>query len=136
MEKYLYTSDEYRSKDAINLSVNKMLFGPYTNIFYEIGDFQGLIVFAHIIPEHKAELIFKIWDKDAFSKDFLRASRKLVDLVMDEFKLARVTTHSADPKMVRMAKMVGMKQEGESPQDTKWNGKLFTSYTLGLVRET
>ncbi len=133
-EKYLYTSDEHRTDEAIETGLTNMFCGPHVNLYYEIGDFQGFIVFAHIIPYHKADVIFKIWDKTVFGKEFVRACAKLADTVMDSFKLMRLTTHSADKKMVKFAEMAGFKTEAESPYDMKWNGEFYTNYTLGLVR--
>jgi hypothetical protein len=133
-DKYLYTSDEHRTEEAIESGLANMICGPHVNLYYEIGDFQGLIVFAHILPYHKGDVIFKIWDKKIFSKDFVRACASLANMVMDNFKLRRLTTHSADKKMVRFGEMAGFELEAESPYDMKWNGEFFTNYTLGLVR--
>ncbi len=134
-EKYLYTSDEHRDTESIDRGVFNMFCGPHLDLYYEAGDFQGFIVFARIVPGHKADMIFKIWDKKLFSKDFVRACQKLAALIMDNLKLVRLTTHSADPKMVRLAEMSGFKSEGKSPYSMKWNGEYHTSHTLGLVRE-
>jgi hypothetical protein len=60
MEKYLYTSDEHRSESAVERGIANMFYGPHLNFYYEIGDFQGLIIFAKIIYGHKADMIFKI----------------------------------------------------------------------------
>ena len=135
MEKYLYTSDEHRSQEMVERGIANMLMGSNMCFLYEIGDFQGLIIFANIIPNHKADVIFKIWDKKMFSKDFVRACNKLANLVMDNLQLKRLTSHSADPKMTRFATMAGFKEEGKSPCSMKWDGKLYDNYTLGLVRE-
>lgn len=133
-EKYLYTSDENRDAESIGRGVFNMFCGPHLDLYYEVGDFQGMIIFARIIAGHKADMIFKIWDKKLFSKDFVRACQKLTALVMDNLNLIRLTTHSADPKMVKLAEMAGFKSEGKSPYSMKWNGKYHTSHTLGLVR--
>ena len=134
MEKYLYTSDEHRTQAGVERGITNLICGPHLKLAYEIGDFQGLIIFTNIVYGHKADMIFKIWDKKLFGKDFVRACQKLVGIVMDNMRLKRVTSHSADPKMVRLSEMAGFKVEGKSPYVMKWDDKFHALFTLGFVR--
>jgi hypothetical protein len=71
-----------------------------------------------------------------FSKDFVRACQNLVEIVMDSMALVRVTSHTSDPRMVRLSELAGFEVEGKSPYGMKWDGKFHNSYTLGFVRDT
>ena len=134
-DKYLYVSDELRSDEALDDIIRSFFLGQTLNIPYELGDFQGILVFVNIIPEFKANLIFKIWDKKLWGKKFLKEAKKVLDLVMDEFGLQRVATSSPDKRMIKLAEMAGFKLEGEHPKSFRWNRKLYTSYTLGKTKE-
>ena len=133
--KYLYTSDEYRNDATIQQMLLAYFSGIHINILYEIGNFQGIIAFLDIQPQHKCSVMLKPWDKRIWTKEFARAGKDLVDLIMDSFKLRRMSTSSADERIVKMAKIAGFNVEGERPYAFKWKGKLYTLYELGKVRE-
>ena len=134
-EKYLYMSDELRTDNAIQAIVAGYFSGLSLNVFYEMGKFQGLIGFINILPEYKASLLFKIWDKSLWKKSFVRATIDLIDLYMKEFKLKRINTRTADPKVVKMARMAGFKIHGKLPLEFKWKNKFYTEYILGKTEE-
>ena len=134
MEKYLYISDEYRSPEIIQKIVGGYLSGTSLSLFYELGDFQGLIGFTSILPGYKCNLTFKIWDKEFYSKDMIRATSKLTDLFMDTFRLVRMRTESPDPKMVKGAKLLGFEYEGTETKGFRWDGKYHDLVGLGKVR--
>jgi hypothetical protein len=131
--KYLYLSDEYRNEITIRSLMHNYLYEVPFSIFYEIGDWQGLIGFTKIRPEHRCGLLFKIWDKKVFNKSMVRACRDLTDLFMDQFKLKRMAVESPDERMVKGAKMLGFKVEGEEPYGFKWKNKFYTNFLLGKV---
>lgn len=134
-EKHLYLSDEYRHDTGIEAVIHNYFSNLSFNIFYEIGGFQGLLGFLNILPEFKCGLTLKLWDKQVWSKEFVRASEKLLDLYINEFKLKKISTRSPDEKIVRMAEMVGFEVEGEQPYEFKWKGKFYTDYLLGKIKE-
>lgn len=129
--KYLYLSDEYRKEGVVD---NLMLMF-FQGVFYEIGDFQGIVGFTNIINEHKCTVAFKIWDKKIFGASFVKECKRLLDIYFDEFQLKRMSSSSPDMSMVKLAKIAGFKVEGKEPYAFKWNGKLFPNYLLGKVKE-
>lgn len=133
--KYLYLSDEYRDEDCIKSLLGSFLYGHPFSIFYEVGDFQGLIGFTKIRAGHRCGLLFKIWDKKIYSKELVKACRDLTDLYMDTFQLKRMAVESPDEKMVKGAKLLGFQVEGKEPLGFKWKGKFYDNYLLGKVRE-
>jgi len=135
MERYLYISDEYRHMDVIKQIISGYCGGRSLNMFYELGEFQGLVGFTSLIPEYRCNLTFKIWDKSFYSKEMVRAVRKLTDFIMDTFRLVRMRTESPDPRMVKGAELLGFKYEGTEKKGFKWRGKYYDLVSLGKVRE-
>ena len=136
-DKYLYLDDEYRNPQTIHTIMTNYLNGALSgaiNLFYEMGDFQGLIGFRKIIPGYKCRLFFKIWDKKLYGKNFVRAVRQLIDFIMDEFQLARISTESPDERAIKGGMLVGFKKEGEEENGFLWNGKFYKNYLLGKTR--
>lgn len=134
LNKYLETSDEHRNEQYLDYVIKGGFFG-YGTAMYEAGDFDALVGFINPIQGFKCNMSLNLIDKKIWGKEFIRASRKLIDMYMDEFKLKRISTQTADPKIVKVAKMVGFKIEGERPLDFMWNEHFFTTYLLGLTRE-
>ena len=134
-DKYLYLDDEFRNASTIQQIVGNYMSGNSLNIFYEIGDFQGLTGFTHIVPGFKAGILFKLWDKKLWGKDTARKMIDLAVMVMDEFKLKRIYLDTPDERMMKMAKLIGFKLEGEAPMAFRWNQKFYTLYHLGLVKD-
>jgi len=133
-EDYLNLSDENRDYRLIH-AMNQMYFaGPNLNLFYEIGDFGGLLGFADIIPTFKGTVLFKIWDKKIWNSRFLRQSRKLIDSVMSEFKLRRLSSETPDVRIVKMAGKAGFKLECAQKNAFLWDGKLMKNFVLGITR--
>ena len=133
-ENYLYAPDEIRDEATLRALVGAYWGGA--NIVYEIGEFRGLMGFMDIIPEHKASVTLKLWDKGAWGRNFVREARALCALVMDEFRLTRLSTETADKeRIVPVAKMAGFTIEGCRPKDFKWNGEHYDTWLMGLVRE-
>ena len=134
MNKYLETSDEYRNEPYLDYVIKGGFFG-WGTAMYEAGDMDALVGFINPNMGFKCGLSLSLLDKKIWGKEFVRAGKKLVDMYMDEFQLKRIGTQTADPKIVKMAKMVGFKDEGTRPFSFQWNGKFFPTYLLGLTKE-
>ena len=134
LNKYLETSDEHRNEPYLDYVIKGGFFGWGTSM-YEVGELDALIGFVNPIPGFKCGMSLNLLDKKIWGKEFVRAGKKLIDMYMDEFELKRISTQTADPKIVRMAKMVGFKHEGERPLSFQWGGKFFPTYFLGLIKE-
>jgi RimJ/RimL family protein N-acetyltransferase len=77
----------------------------------------------------------KLWGRERWGRDFVREARSLLALVMGEFRLVRLDTLTADPRVVTMARLSGFSVEGVRPKDFKWNGEYHDTTIMGLVRE-
>ena len=135
MKRYLYISDEYRTEEMIKQIVGAYVGGHSFSMFYELGEFQGLVGFTSMVPEYRCNFTFKIWDKDFYSKEMVRAIRKLTDFIMDTFRLVRMRTESPDPRMSKGARLLGFEYEGTEVKGFKWHDKYYDLVSLGKVRE-
>ena len=132
-EDYLMFPDEYRNYIVIyNILA---YYNLPTHLFYEFGNFSGIIGFTDIIEGHKADIFFKIWDKSIFNKTFMRQLIELYQMVMDELSLKRLNAYTADERMVKLAEIGGFKIEGKRIDDFSWNGAYYDYYFMGRMRE-
>jgi RimJ/RimL family protein N-acetyltransferase len=135
MDEYLYLSDEFRNYDSIYQILFYYINAQNKNVIYEIGDFDGFLGFINIIPGWKATLTFKLWTKALWGADFARQAKNFIGEIMDELYLTRLETSSPDPRIVKMARMVGFKNEGTRRLNFSWQGKLFDDTILAIVKE-
>ena len=134
MEEPLYLSDEYRDWKLIH----KMIFESFSNkenIYYEMGNLGGLLGFVNIVPGHKADMVFKIWDKDVWGLRFAKELKILIKETMEKYGLKRMVTESADTKVVKFAKILGWKIEGRFKYGFRWNKEFFTLHRIRIIRE-
>lgn len=134
MNGFLNLSDEYRYYNSIYKLMNYYFYHSFS-IFYEVGrenKFQALLGITNIIPQHKCDIMLKIFDKDFWGRDFVRETRSLLRLYMKELELKRISAESPDPRIVRIAKMVGFKVEGIRNKDFKFNDKYYDNFLLGM----
>lgn len=130
MKEEFYIPDEKRNWATIGQILRYYMSPVYFHLFYEIKNFQGLIGFTEIYPEYKANLLWKMWDKSVFNKTFVRHSLEVINLIMDTYKLKRLTTETADPKVIKMGKIAGFVKEGTQKNEYMWNGKLYDRHIL------
>lgn len=133
-EDYLVMPDELRNYGAI---YNILAYYNLPNhLFYEFGDFSGLVGFTEIVEGRKAEVFFKLWDKKVFNKTFVRQLNELLDMGMSELSLKRLNSITADKRIVKLAGMVGFEVEGKRDYDFYFNEKPYTTFLLGRFRAT
>jgi RimJ/RimL family protein N-acetyltransferase len=129
---FLNLDDAHRNYESIYRLMN-YYFGYSFSIFYEVGqEMQALLGIININPQHKADLFFLLFDKKFWRKDIVREARSLFKLYMKELELKRISAGTADPRIVKMAKMCGFKVEGVRNKDFMWNEKYYDSFLLGL----
>jgi RimJ/RimL family protein N-acetyltransferase len=133
-EDYLYVDDRLRNDDALR----SMLWGHFASgqcLIYEIKGGRGYVGFVDIAPGYKANAIMKFWGTDIWGPSFIKQLRKLVDTVVEQFDLQRISTESPDPRIVKLARMVGFRVEGTREKDFQWDGILYDNTLMGYVRE-
>ena len=134
MNEPLYLSDEFRNYELIH----KILFNGFSNknnIFYEIGEWGGLIGFVNIIPEFKCEIVFKLWSSGIWGFRFKTQIKELIKTIMGKYNLKRIATETADERMMRMGKIWGLKVEGRFKYAFRWEDKMYTIYKMRVLRE-
>jgi hypothetical protein len=133
LHEYLYLSDEFREPQRIYGLLQVYLSG-IASIFYELPKFGGLIGFINIIPEYKAEITFKLWDRTLWGPTFLRELRDLTGMMMNELRLIRLYSNTPDEKMERMAHLCGFKTECAQKYGFRWNGRYYPLKLLAKTR--
>lgn len=128
-EDYLMLPDEHRNYDTIYRIL--AYYNLPNHLFYEFGDFAGLVGFTDIQENYKAEIFFKLWDKKVFNKTFMRQLNELFDMVVEELSLKRLNSATADERVLKIAKMIGFKVEGERENDYCFDGKYYKVYFIG-----
>ena len=134
MEESLYLSDEFRGYELIH----KMIFEGFSNeenMYYEMGNFGGLLGFVNIVPNYKADMVFKIWDTKIWGLGFAKELKALIKETMEKYNLKRMTTESADTKVIKFAKILGWKIEGRFKYGFKWDNKFYTLHRIRIIRE-
>lgn len=134
MEEPLYLSDEHRDYELIH----KMLFNGFSNkdnVFYEIGEFGGLIGFINIIPEFKCDIVFKLWNPELWGFRFKTQFKQLIKTIMEKYDLKRMAGESSNERMARLAKICGFKTEGRFKYAFMWEREMYTLHKMRILKE-
>lgn len=131
----LYLSDEHRNQAWVDMLVAAQLAGPNLYWLYEIGNWQGLCGFVDIWAGWKADILFKIWDKSIWGPTLYRELKDKIDLLMNEFRLHRVSIQTPDESMLKMLKRFGFRVEGRFRDAFRWNGAKYTLHCLRKIKE-
>ena len=135
MESPFYLSDEWRNYESIWKLLFEYFNKPSGHVFYEIGDFGGILGFVNIMTNWKADVTFKLWNKDLWKPSLAKELKKTRNMVMKLFKLKRLSLDSGDERMIKFAKIFGFKVEGRQASNYMWDGKLGTRYIMRYIRK-
>lgn len=135
MDEFLFLPDWERNYDSIYRVIFYYLSMPQKNLIYEIGDYDGILIFANIIPGFKCDLVCKIWNSGSWGANLVREAKDLISNTMDNLQLQRMETSPADPRMVRIGRMIGFKIEGCRKDSFLFDGKLYDNFILGLIKK-
>lgn len=134
---YLYLPDEQRNGNNVfrlmswlfpaDRSENK----PW-HIWYELGNFDGVLGFTDILKKYRADFVAFLWGKDVWGPDLARDIKTLVGRFMKDYGVRRLGFETADRRAARWARTLGFKQEGTKAIGFRHDGK---DYTLTLLRK-
>lgn len=130
---YLNLSDEYRNQYSI-YNILLMYFNNPANLFYEIGNFGGVLGFANIVGGHKCDILMKMWDKEIWKPSVVKEAKEIIKTIMDEFKLIRINTETADIRVKKMCTILGFKEDGIREKDFSFDGKKFSLFLLSMEK--
>jgi len=134
LEEPLYLSDEFRNPQTIQQVLIYYLYGSNA-MWYELGDFGGILAFINVSPGYKAEILFWLWDKKVWSPGMAKELRDFSSDFMKWYKLKRLSASTPDERGVRIAEMAGFKVEGKCKFGFRWNGVLHTNVLLRKLWE-
>jgi len=134
MTEPLYISAEYRKQMTVQQMMLYWFFSSQS-VFYEIGNFSGLLGFTNIVPGYKCGLALKLWDKSIWGLGLAKEGRSLVNEFMKYYRLKRIETDSPDETMVKFSEIFGFKVEGTQRFGFMIDDKkLTTMYLLRKIR--
>jgi hypothetical protein len=140
MKGFLNLSDENRTPEKVAVHIS--YYFPYTipeairpfHLFYEIGDFAGLLGFTDIHIGHKTTVLFKYWDKKSWSHKIFRDLINVHKIVMEELDLQRISAETPDPKVLDLALRIGYILEARLSQGFRWDGKYYVNFLLRILK--
>ena len=89
---------------------------------YEIGDFDGVLVFQDIVKNDGCGMMLKFWGKQLWGADGARQAKGLIDLIMDKFNLKTIHIVTADKGAVKLGKLFGFKVKEIKKKSFQWDG--------------
>ncbi len=102
---------------------------------WDDGELCGLVGFFNIEEGHKCAATIKLWNPAPWGIKGLRRGIEIMKDVMARHKLVRIDTETADPRIVKMARLLGFECEGVRPFDFRFDGVLYHKVLLGVCSE-
>ncbi len=137
----MYLSDEYRTEPQIAALMQYWFPSGDSeikplNIFYEMGDFGGLMGFVNIQPEWRSDLFFKVWDRGIVGPTLARDIKNLIKKFMIEWKLKRLALASPDEKAGKFfGNVCNFRTEGTLKYGFMFHGKPTTLFMYRRILE-
>jgi RimJ/RimL family protein N-acetyltransferase len=125
----LYTSDELRNREHLTAEVARVCKADNSLVF-DMCDGGGLMGFTDIMPEWKCSVFFKIWDPSKWSVGLVKEVKALFEAFAKSTKVFRFETQTADPVVVKMAKIIGFAIEGVLVDAFRWDGRFYNTSLL------
>lgn len=130
----MYISDEWRDSKRIYQLITYYMYAS-RSVTFELGDYAGILWFVEIIPEYRADIVFKLWDKSLWGPDLARELKAIFPDVMKMFRLKRLALQTPDEAGAKLAKLCGFAIEGRQKFGFRWNGRLMTNIMLRKVSD-
>lgn len=120
-----------RLKDRSDLFVYSL----FTDLYYKVEE-RGLIRVNGIVPGIEAIIHTVIWDKSE-PLDTARKMKEVLALTFEQYDLVRCSTSTAsvNEDNIRLAKLLGFKEEGRLRKGTLYNGEWFDTVVMGILKE-
>ncbi len=128
----LYLDDAYRSPDKVKEMLTFYMYGN-PGLLFEFKDFSGILWFVNIIPEYRADVIFKLWNKKLYGPTFARELKSMFSMFMKMYRIKRLSLQTPSDRGAALAKRMGFQIEGRQKYGFRWNGKLMTNIMLRKV---
>lgn len=133
-ETRLYLPDDMRENDMISVLILSYFGGRFKNVFFEMGDWGGLMGLTGIVEGWKADFFFKIWDKKLWGPTLCREIVDKLRQLFDEYRLERISLYTPDEHMGRFALKHGFEHEGILYKNFRWNGEFFDTICMAMTR--
>lgn len=129
---FLWIPDEIRTEEGINDLIDYLFYGQKP-VFYEIGNFGGIIGFYDILPEYKCTFLSRLWNRTLWTHGLVREIKDMVWQFKRDYKIKRISLATPDERLVKFAKILGFRVEGTQRYGFRFDGKLYTQYLLRIV---
>jgi hypothetical protein len=97
---------------------------------YEIGDFDGVMVFQDIAKGNGCGMMLKFWGKQLWGADGARQAQGLIDFIMDKFDLKTIHIVTGDKQAVKLGKLFGFELKEIKKNAFRWNGNKHDRFRL------
>lgn len=132
MNQYFYLDDKDRNSQGISDILSYISYKDSTKLVYEIGDYGGILGFINIVPGEKCYLILRLWNRRYWRPSAVKEAKSLISQIMKKFNLKQIETESADPRIVKMAKIVGFKVKDKQKNGFKWDGEFYDNFLMSI----
>jgi hypothetical protein len=132
---FLWIPDDARDERGIDIFLDYLFSGKTDreSVFYEIGNFDGIVGFYDIIPEYKCVFLARLWNRVLWTHSLVREIEDLVWQFKRDYKIKRISLATPDERLGKFVKMIGMKQEGSQKFGFRFEEKLYPTFLFRLV---
>ena len=105
------------------------------NLFFEIGDMQGLAMACGIVPGTDAQMHFMLWDTLPIIQ-VRAAAKSLIDNLFHSYSLHRLSSFIPERNVqaIRLALSLGFQSEGHLREAFLYHGQFLNVKILGLLQ--
>ena len=132
-------SDEVKSYDFAWRYIFDVVCGgkiQFYGIENDSGQMKGLMAVTSIVPGHKAELIFWVWEYTLFdSEKFIEEMKEFLEKQMLKYAIHRLSYETSDAELAKRLEDLGFKIEGRQKYAFMKNEKMITNFLLRKIKE-
>ena len=132
-------SDEVRNYDSAWRYLFDVVCGrkvQFYGVENDSGQIKGLLAITSIVPGHKAEMVFFIWDYTLFDNEkFIEELKDFLEKQMLKYALHRLSYETADAELAQRLAELNFKIEGRQKYAFMKNEKMITNFLLRRIKE-